>query len=602
VILGGHACRLTSWGNIEPYFPLELVTKEVYFVSVSRPNGRGVLEHSWNLRMYIYDHIDERLVRERVAEYRNQVQRRVAGELDEDTFRPLRLMNGLYLQRHAYMLRVAIPYGLMSSAQLRKLSFIADRYDRGYGHWTTRQNLQYNWLSLEDTPDILAHLADVGMHAMQTSGNCVRNITADPYAGVAPDEILDVRPYCELIRQYTTLHPEFMYLPRKFKLAFSGSAEDRAATMVHDIGVQAVRTAAGTPAWRIWVGGGLGRTPRVAEICRDDVPLDQLVGWIEAILRVYNLYGRRDNKYKARIKILVGELGIDAFRAAVEAAHDEIPVADRTTAPAVLARITERFRVETPPADVPAPLHEGRLAADPTFARWFERNVRPSRWPGHHLVHISVKHPGRAPGDMTSQQMEAVADLADRFNRGVIQAVYNQNLLFQYIRSDALSAVHDALAALGLATPNLGTIQDMICCPGLDYCSLANASSIPIARAIHDRYLDLDEAFDIGPLELKMSGCINACGHHHVGHIGILGISKKGEEWYQISLGGKAGTGLEDPARIGKIIGPSVSRDKVLDAVETLIDTYRATRTGTETFSDTVARLGVEPFQKAVYG
>ena len=551
--------------------------------------------------MYQYNQIDQRLVRERVEEYRGQVQRRVAGDLDEDEFRPLRLMNGLYLQRHAYMLRVAVPYGLMRSDQVRKLAFIADHYDRGYGHWTTRQNLQYNWLRLEDTPDILGHLADVGMHAMQTSGNCVRNITADPYSGVAADEIFDVRPFCEIVRQYTTLHPEFMYLPRKFKLAFSGSDEDRAAIMVHDIGVQAMRLDDGAPAWRVFVGGGLGRTPRVAEVCREGLPFDQLVGYTEAILRVYNLYGRRDNKYKARIKILVGELGIERFREEVEAAFAEIPEAERHVDPALIASVTAMFDVEHPATDVVLDAHEGRKASDPVFAKWFDNNVKAHRWPGYHLVQISVKHEGRPPGDTTSQQMYAISDLADRCNRGYVQAIYNQNLLFQYIRSEDLGAVYDSLYALGLATPNIGSIQDMICCPGLDYCSLANASSIPVAREIHDRYLDLDEVWDVGPLELKISGCINACGHHHVGNIGILGISKKGDEWYQISLGGQAGTNLLNPAKIGKVIGPSVSRAQIVDSIETIIDTYRKLRVGSEFFVDTFARVGVEPFQEAVY-
>ena len=552
--------------------------------------------------MYRYDATDIRLVRERVEEYRNQVQRRLAGELSEDEFRPLRLMNGLYLQRHAYMLRVAVPYGFMQAEQLRKLAYIAERYDRGFGHWTTRQNLQYNWLRLEDTPDILGHLADVSLHGIQTSGNCVRNITADPLAGVARDELFDVRPWCELMRQYTTLHPEFMYLPRKFKLAFTGAREDRAAVQVHDIGVSAMQHADGSFGWRIFVGGGLGRTPRVGQVCRDGLPLGELIAYTEAILRVYNLHGRRDNKFKARIKILVGELGIEQFRSEVETAYAEIPASEKCVDPARVAAITEMFHhLDPDPAAADSHVHEARAASDPTFAAWLRVNCTEHRWPGYHIVHLSLKYPGRAPGDATAQQMYAVADLADRYSAGYVQATYQQNLLFQYVKSADLPALYDALDALGFARANIGTVQDMICCPGLDFCSLANAASIPIAKALYERFIDLDEAYDLGPVEIKMSGCINACGHHHVGHIGILGIDKKGTEFYQIAIGGQAGTSLLDPAKIGRVIGQAVAKEDVIDVVERILECYRERRQGGETFVQAVERLGLQPFQEAAY-
>ncbi|MFO0749865.1 MAG: nitrite/sulfite reductase [Myxococcota bacterium] len=552
--------------------------------------------------MYRYDATDIRLVRERVEEYRSQVQRRVAGELSEDEFRPLRLMNGLYLQRHAYMLRIAVPYGLLSAAQMRKLAYLSERYDRGFGHWTTRQNLQFNWIRLEDTPDILAHLADVEMHAMQTSGNCVRNITCDPYAGVAADELFDVRAWCEILRQYTTLHPEFMWLPRKFKIAFAGAPEDRAAVQVHDIGVQAMRRDDGSFGWRVFVGGGLGRTPRVGQVCRDGLPLDEIVGYCEAILRVYNLHGRRDNKYKARIKILVGELGIEKFREEVEAAYAEIPEAEKHVDLARVAAIDAQFRVVEPEvASVDESGLEARRAADPIFARWLEKNVHAHAWPGYAVVQLSLKYPGRAPGDASTAQLYAIADLMERFGRGYAVATYQQNVLLQYIRKDQLAALYDELVPLGMARANIGTIQDIICCPGLDYCSLANASSIPIAKDIYERFLDLDLAYDIGPLEIKMSGCINACGHHHVGHIGILGIDKKGEEFYQIAIGGRAGVDVTNPARVGKIVGAAVPRADVIDTIERIIECYRERRVGEETFLDTVDRLGVAPFQEAAY-
>lgn len=557
--------------------------------------------------MYRYDHVDLRIVRERVEEYRNQVQRRMAGELSEDEFRPLRLMNGLYLQRHAYMMRIAVPYGLLSSAQMRKLAFITERYDRGLGHWTTRQNLQLNWLRLEDTPDILGHLADVEMHAMQTSGNCVRNITCDPWAGVAVDELFDVRPWCEILRQYTTLHPEFMYLPRKFKIAFSGAKEDRAATQIHDIGIEAMVRPDGQFGWRVYVGGGLGRTPRVGQIVREGLPLDEIVGYTEAILRVYNLHGRRDNKFKARIKILVGELGLERFTEEVEREYAAIPEAEKHVDLDKVAAIAKQFEVVSP--DPVAllqtsrfgPLIEARAASDQTFARWLEHNVVPHRWAGHHIVLLSLKVPGRAPGDATTAQLYAIADLMDRYNQGYCVSTYQQNLALQFVRDQDLIALYDELVGLDLGLGNIGTIQDIICCPGMDYCSLANAHSIPIAKQISERFIDLDEAYDLGPIHIKMSGCINACGHHHVGHIGILGIDKRGVDFYQIALGGHPGTGPDDPARVGKILGQAVPKDKVVDVIERVLETYKEVRVGTETFIQTVARTGLNPFQEAAY-
>ncbi len=550
--------------------------------------------------MYRYDSTDIRLVRERVEEYRNQVQRRVDGQLSEDEFRPLRLMNGLYLQRHAYMLRIAVPYGLLSSAQMRKLAFITERYDRGVGHWTTRQNLQLNWLKLEDTPDILGHLADVEMHAMQTSGNCVRNITCDPWAGIAPDELFDVRPWCEILRQYTTLHPEFMYLPRKFKIAFSGAVEDRAATQIHDIGIEAMWVD-GKPAWRVYVGGGLGRTPRVGQVVREGLPLDELVAYCEAILRVYNLHGRRDNKYKARIKILVGELGLDKFKEEVEAEYAEIPEADKHVDLERIAAIQRQFEVVQPDAGAVVDAHASRMATDPAFARWIQTNTGTHRWPGYRIVQLSLKYHGRAPGDASTAQLYGIADMMDRFGAGYAVATYQQNVALQFVKQSDLSALYDALVPMGLATPNIGLVQDIICCPGMDYCSLANAHSIPIAKALHERFLDLDEAYDLGPVHIKMSGCINACGHHHVGHIGILGIDKKGVDFYQIAIGGYAGTGPQDPARIGRILGQAVAKERVVDVVERVLEFYREKREGAETFVQTVERLGVSPFQEAAY-
>lgn len=550
--------------------------------------------------MYRYTPVDSKFIEQRVAEYRGQVQRRLAGELTEDQFRPLRLMNGLYLQRHAYMLRIAVPYGLLSSAQMRKFGYISETYDRGFGHFTTRQNLQYNWIKLADTPDILTHLAEVEMNSIQTSGNCVRNITADPLAGVAADELVDVRPYCEVLRQYFALHPEFMYLPRKFKLAVSGAAEDRAATMIHDIGLRAVERD-GRIGFRVIVGGGLGRTPKIGKVIHEFIEPEDLITYCEAILRVYNLYGRRDNKFKARIKILVDALGTEKFREEVDAEwevirHERIHTEHLDEMKAYFA---EPEYDEPSAGDGQLPLE--RAQRDPGFARWLEKNVTEHRFPGYSAVYVSLKRVGIPPGDVFTAEFYALADLMDRYNRGVCSAVYNQNLLFQHIRNSDLEAVYDALNEMGMARPNIKSINDMICCPGLDYCALANASSIPLATALLDRFQDLDELFELGDVQIKMSGCINACGHHHIGHIGILGVNKRGQEYYQIAIGGSAGSTDDDEASVGHILGASVPHDAVVEAVEKIMDCYLAHRQGRETFLQTVRRVGPEPFKESLY-
>jgi sulfite reductase (NADPH) hemoprotein beta-component len=549
--------------------------------------------------VYRYNSMDARFVRERVAEFRNQTQRRLAGELSEDQFRPLRLMNGLYLQRHAYMLRVSVPYGLMSSEQMRTFGYIAERYDRGFGHFTTRQNIQFNWLRLEDVPDILGHLAEVEMHAIQTSGNCVRNISSDPYAGVAPDELLDPRPYAEIVRQYKELHPEFMYLPRKFKIAISGARDDRAATAFHDVGVRAVERD-GELGWQVLVGGGMGRTPRIAMVVAEFLPLLDLVSYIEAILRVYNLHGRRDNKYKARIKILVGDMGVEAFREAVAAEWE--PIRGQRIDPARLAEVTAYFQqVRYDAAEAQHTAHLARRATDPAFDRWVQHNVKAHKVAGYNVVYASLKVRGRAPGDASTAQLYGMADIMERFNHGQGVATYNQNVCFQDVANSSLEAIFEALSALELAQPNIDTVADMICCPGLDYCSLANAGSIPIAKLVTERFQDLDELYDLGKVHINMSGCINACGHHHTGHIGILGINKRGEEFYQISVGGHAGTNERLPARIAEILGPAVPGDDVVDIMDRLFETYAVQRQGTESFIETVIRTGIEPFREAAY-
>ena len=549
--------------------------------------------------MYLYDEIDQSLVDERVQQFRGQVARRMSGELSEDEFKPLRLMNGVYLQLHAYMLRVAIPYGTLSSEQLRKLAWISKKYDRNYAHFTTRQNLQYNWPKLEDLPDILAELASVQMHALQTSGNCIRNVTADQFAGVAADEVADPRIYAEIIRQWSTLHPEFSFLPRKFKIAVTGSETDRAAVKVHDIGLIVKRNISGALGFEVIVGGGLGRTPFVGPTIRDFLPEEHLLSYLEAILRVYNRLGRRDNMYKARIKIQVHETGAEEFTRLVEEEWAHI----RDTAVDLPDGEKERIATYfTPPRYEPVDGSSEALARqlreDADFARWVEVNVAPHKAPGYRIANISLKPIGGVPGDATSEQMDAVAALADRFSFSEIRVTHEQNLVLPHVREDQLYALWQTLKSYDLDTPNLGQISDMIACPGMDYCSLANARSIPVAQLISERFADLDRQHDIGELKLKISGCINACGHHHVGHIGILGVDRKGEEYYQITLGG---SGAED-ASVGDIVGPAFAYDEVVDAVETLVNAYVDIRNDGERFLDTYRRVGKEPFKEALYG
>jgi sulfite reductase (NADPH) hemoprotein beta-component len=550
--------------------------------------------------MYRYDEFDHAFVRERVGQFREQVERRLAGQLTEDEFRPLRLRNGLYLQLHAYMLRIAIPYGVLSSRQLRQLAMIGRRWDRGYGHFTTRTNLQFHWAKLVDVPDILDALADAEMHCIQTSGNSVRNVTSDPFAGVANDELEDPRPWCEVIRQWSTVHPEFSWLPRKFKFAVTGAAEDRAAILFHDIGLRIVRGPNGRNGFRVYVGGGMGRTPYVGLEIRSFLEKEHLLSYIESILRVYNLHGRRDNINKARIKILVNQIGIDKFREEVEAdwaANARKAVVDLP--PAELARIQSYF---APPdlasGSIVDEKVEQRRITDPVFAKWLKNNVRPHRVPGHCIVIVSLKEPGRTPGDATSEEMELVADLAEQYSRDEIRVNYTQNLVLPHVARADLLAVYDALRGAGLAIGNNDLLGDIICCPGLDYCNLANARSIPIAKEIAKRFEDPERQELIGPLRLNMSGCINACGHHHAGNIGILGVDKKGTELYQISLGGSP----KDDAAIGSIIGPGFRAEAVPQAIDTIIETYLANRSDGETFLDTWRRVGAAPFKEALYG
>jgi sulfite reductase (NADPH) hemoprotein beta-component len=550
--------------------------------------------------MYLYDQIDQTLVNERVAQFRDQTARFMAGKLAEDEFRALRLRNGLYIQRYAPMLRIAIPYGLLSSRQLRKLADIAKKYDRGYGHFSTRQNLQLNWPRLEEVPDILAELATVQMHAIQTSGNCIRNITTDHFAGVAPDEIVDSFVWCELIRQWSTFHPEFSYLPRKFKIAVNGAVNDRAATYVHDIGLHAVKNAAGEVGFRVIVGGGLGRTPVIGQVIREFLPWPHLLTYLEAILRVYNRYGRRDNIHKARIKILVKDRGVDRFRAQVEAEWSTLKEGAATLTEEEVRRVEARFtrpRYEALEPVVPA--------AGPGFANWAKRNVHGHKVPGYAAVTLSLKKTGVPPGDVTSEQMHAVADLAERYSFGELRVSHEQNLILADVRQRDLPALWREARELGLATPNIGLLTNLIACPGGDFCALANAKSIPVAQALQERFDDLDYLHDIGELDLNISGCMNACGHHHVGHIGILGVDKHGEEWYQVEIGGNQGTTRPDSpgAALGKVLGPSFARADVPEVVEKLIQCYLERRDSeAERFVDVVHRIGIEPFKESVYG
>jgi sulfite reductase (NADPH) hemoprotein beta-component len=548
--------------------------------------------------MYHYDEFDHQFVRERVAQFRGQVARRLSGALNEEEFRPLRLMNGLYLQLHAYMLRVAIPYGTLSAPQLRKLAEIAETYDKGYGHFTTRQNIQYNWPKLKDVPDILDHLADVEMHAIQTSGNCIRNVTADPYAGVAADEIADPRPTCELLRQWSSNHPEFSFLPRKFKIAVTGAQADRAVIKFHDIGLRIVRNDSGELGYEVWAGGGLGRTPMIGMKVRDFVAAVDLLRYVEAIMRVYNAEGRRDNKFKARIKILVHEKGGEAFRQAVEAEFSRIPLDPSVPVAKELDRIQQFF---TPPAYETLPDESGDLAeqraAEPAFARWMRVNSRAHKAPGYAIAVISLKPTGGAPGDATAEQMRAMADMAEKYSLGELRVSAEQNIILPNVKRSDLFALWRELRADGLATANAELISDVVACPGLDYCALATARSIPIAQELTERFADPVLQDKIGPIRIKISGCINACGHHHVGDIGILGLEKTGAEAYQITLGGDP----TESAAIGERTGPGFPAEGVTDAIERLIHYFLKQRQDGETFKQTYQRLGHDVMKEALY-
>jgi sulfite reductase (NADPH) hemoprotein beta-component len=549
--------------------------------------------------MYVYDDFDRTLVRERVAEFRDQVQRRLSGELTEDEFKSLRLMNGVYLQLHAYMLRISIPYGTLSSEQLRMLAHVARRYDRNYGHFTTRQNIQFNWIKLQELPDAMADLASVGLHGMQTSGNCVRNITTDQWAGAAPDEIEDPRVWAELLRQHLTLHPEFSFLPRKFKIALTASAHDRAAVKVHDIGLRLHRNGAGETGFEVIVGGGLGRTPFIGKTIKPFLPARDLLTYIEAIMRVYNQYGRRDNIYKARMKILVHDLGAEAFAKEVETEWQVIKDGPLALDPAAIADIAARFRYpDYEELSDGSPALARARASDRRFDAWVNNSVTNHRMPGYAIVTLSLKPEGGPPGDATAEQMDAIADLADRMSFGEIRVGHEQNLVLPHVRQADLFELWCTLDRIGVATPNVGLVSDIIACPGLDYCSLANARAIPVAQELTRRFRNLDLARDLGRLHINISGCINACGHHHVGHIGILGVEKNGVEYYQITLGGRA----DEQAELGALLGPAVPYEEVADVIEDVVATYLDLRERpNELFVDTVKRIGVEPFKERVY-
>jgi len=548
--------------------------------------------------MYKYDQIDQQIVNERVAQYRDQTRRYLAGELSEEEFRPLRLQNGLYIQRHAPMFRIAVPYGMLSSKQLHKLADLANKYDKDYGHFSTRQNLQLNWPKLEDVPEMLAELATVEMHAIQTSGNCIRNITTDQFAGIAPDEVIDPRAMAEIMRQWSTFHPEFALLPRKFKIAVSGTKQDRAIVQAHDIGMEFYTDRAGKLAIKVWVGGGLGRTPILGSVIREHLEWQHALTYCEAIIRVYNLHGRRDNAYKARIKILVKALGIEEFKNQVEAEWAHIKDAPNTITEAELERVGKHFEA-MPYENITAndAGFDASVASNPAFAAWVKRCVHAHKQTGYRAVTLSLKPHGKAPGDATSAQMHTVADLAAQYSFGELRVSHEQNLILADVKLSDLFAVWEKARTAGLATPNIGLLTDIICCPGGDFCSLANAKSIPIAEAIQMQFDNLDYLHDIGDIELNISGCMNACGHHHVGHIGILGVDKDGSEWYQVSIGGKQG----NDASIGAVIGPSFSAEEMPGVVQKLIDVYVKERTPEERFIDTVRRLGVTPFKTYVY-
>ncbi len=546
--------------------------------------------------MYSYDEQDQTVVDERAAQYRDQTRRYFEGKLTEEQFLPLRLQNGLYIQRHAPMLRIAVPYGHLAAKQLRMIAHIARTYDKGYVHFTTRQNIQLNWPKVEDSPAILEDLASVQMHCIQTSGNCIRNTTSDPLAGVCHDEVEDPRPYCEIIRQWSTLHPEFAFLPRKFKIAVTGAPVDRAAVRVHDIGLRLVKNESGETGFEVIVGGGLGRTPIIGKVIRRFLPKRHLLSYLDAILRVYNLKGRRDNKFKARIKILVKEMGVDAFQEAVETEwrriRDRFPLEEETID-------WYKARFIRPDYDPSAGEEEWieRRREEAAFDVWYRHNTTAHKVTGYRVVFLSLKPPGVAPGDMTSEQLEAVARLCEQYSFGVTRTTHTQNLVFADVRQTDLYELWQSLRELNLATPNVGKLTDMICCPGLDYCALANASSISIAHDIYARFEDLDYLYDLGDIRVNLSGCMNGCGHHSVGHIGILGVDKKGEEWYQITLGGSSA----DDAVLGDRLGPAVAKDKVADTVEAIIETYVAQRKEDEAFLETVRRIGVQPFKERVY-
>lgn len=549
--------------------------------------------------MYRYDEFDHKIVTDRVSQFRGQVNRRISGELSEDAFKPLRLMNGVYLQLHAYMLRVAIPYGTVSSKQMRMLAHIARKYDRGYGHFTTRQNIQYNWPALDRIPDLLEELASVEMHAIQTSGNCIRNVTADQYAGAIADEIEDPRIISEIIRQWSTFHPEFSYLPRKFKIAVTGHENDRAAIKLHDIGIVIVRNDKGETGYEVHVGGGQGRSPFIAKKLTNFVPAEKLLAYLEAVMRVYNMLGRRDNSYKARIKILVHETGETEMRRLVDEEFERIDASQMPSLPeAELERISAYFappNYENLPAQSEA--FEAAKGSNAEFNHWVKTNLVPHKTPGYGIVNISLKPIGGIPGDATDVQMDVIADLAERYALDEVRVTHEQNLVLPHVKLDEAKEVYDILCAHDLATPNIGLISDSIACPGLDYCNLANARSIPLAQEISTHFADLDKQYDIGELKIKISGCINACGHHHVGHIGILGVDKKGTEFYQISLGGSA----DEQASLGDITGQAFTEDKVVDAVDTIVETYLNLRQPEERFLDTYRRVGMSPFKEQLY-
>lgn len=548
--------------------------------------------------MYVYNEHDQNIIEQRVTQYRNQTQRYLEGKLSDDEFLVLRLQNGLYIQRHAPMLRVAIPHGMLNSRQIRMLAHIARHYDKGYAHFSTRQNIQFNWPNLEEVPNILEELASVQMHAIQTSGNCIRNTTSDQYAGVALDEIADPRPYCEIIRQWSTFHPEFTLLPRKFKIAVSAAKTDRAATQVHDIGLYLIKNAQGETGFKVFVGGGLGRTPIVAPVIKEFLPERHLLSYLEAILRVYNRHGRRDNKYKARIKILVKALSTDVFAEKVAAEWAELKDGPLTLPQEEIDRVKACYQdpaYQSFPDDDETFL--AQVEANPSFKIWVKQNTAQHKIPGYQIVNLSLKETGRAPGDVSDNDLDSIADLADRYSFGEVRSTHEQNLVFADVQQSELFALWHELKALGFATPNIGLLTDVICCPGGDFCALANAKSIPIAEQIQRRFADLDYLHDIGELDINISGCMNACGHHHVGHIGILGVDKKGQEFYQVSLGGSA----NEDAAIGKIIGPSFNEDEIADVIEKIIAVYLEKRIEGERFIDTYRRIDLTPFKERVY-